>query len=64
MNLIEGIHSEQERVRELLEIYRHLATGGLAGVMLRQALKESEDALASGDVVRQLKAYNALKNCE
>lgn len=64
MNLIEGIQSEQERVRELLTLYQEIPTGAFGAAMLTQAIKESEDALASGDVVRQLRAYEALKNCE
>lgn len=56
---------EQERVRGLLELYRSIGPAGSFGaLMIEGALKEAEEAMASGDVVRIISAYAALKGCE
>lgn len=65
MNLIEGIQAECDRVRELLPRYEEIGPVGVFGLtMLRADIIEGEAAIASGDVVRMLKAFKALQGCE
>lgn len=65
MNLIEGIQTQCERVREILPYYEEIGPAGMFGVaMLKAAIKEGEAAIASGDVVRMLAAYKDLEGCE
>lgn len=64
-NLVEGIQEQCNRVREILPHYDALGPVGVFGAtMLRHAIKEGEAAIASGDVVRMVKAYAALESCE
>lgn len=64
-NLAEAFPAEQERVRELLVEYEKIGPSGAFGaMMLRQVLKEADAASMSGDVVRMLRAYEAMKECE
>lgn len=65
MNLIEGIQKECNRVRKIIPHYDDLGPVGLFGAtMLRAAVKEGEEAIASGDVVRMVSAIRALQDCE
>ena len=63
---MDGLISEMNRVRELITEYESLPknAGAFGVIMLRQAIKNAEDSLISGDVVEQLQAYRSLKNCE
>lgn len=64
-SLAEVFPAEQERVRELLKDYEDIGPSGAFGAaMIRQVLKEADAAAISGDVVRQLRAYEALKGCQ
>lgn len=65
-NLVEGIQAQCNRVRdELLPVYDSLGpVGAFGALMLREAVKEGEAAIASNDVVRMVKAYQSLKSCE
>ena len=65
MNLVEGIQEEMKRCRELREIYDDIGPAGAFGKMvIDQSLDEAEAALASGDVVRMLRAHADLKQRE
>ena len=65
MNLIEGIQDQCNRCRELAEIYEGLGLVGEFGrANIEADIKEGEDAIASGDTVRMLKAYKSLEGCE
>lgn len=64
MNLVEGIQAEMNRCRELADEYRAIPTGQFGLAMILADIREGEAALASGDVIRMLKAYDALQNCE
>ena len=61
----EEFPKEQARVRELLAEYRKLPpqSGWFGVAMLEATLKEADEAAISGDVVRILRAYEALKGC-
>jgi hypothetical protein len=62
----EEIVKEMARVRdELLPVYVELGPAGAFGaMMLRSALDRAAAALASGDVVAIIRAYEELKGCE
>ena len=64
MNLIEGIQSQQNRVRELLTQYEAIGPAGVFGsMMLKQAIQHGDASVASGDVVDMLAAYKELEGC-
>ena len=65
MSLGEALPKEQARVRELLCEYVKLGPAGTFGaVMLRAALLEADESAMSGDLVRMIRAYEALKECQ
>jgi hypothetical protein len=56
---------QQARVREVLGHYREIGPAGQFGAAMIEAdLREADEAWASGDIVRILRAYQALKECE
>ena len=63
-NLAEELPKEQQRVRELLEVYNTIPTGAFGAMMIRQALDRAEQAASSGDVVAMLRSYEELKGCQ
>ncbi len=67
--LAEDYPRMQERVRELLEQYietskmpRVNCSFAIAGI--KATLREADEAAMSGDVVRMLRAYNEMKECQ
>lgn len=59
---------QQERCRELLDQYAECAkmpnvNVGFAVAHIKAVLKESDEAAISGDVVRMLRVYEAMKGC-
>lgn len=63
MSLIAGIQEEMNRNRELLQQHQQIGQSGLfASTMLKDKIKEAEEAIASGDVVRMLTAYKTLQD--
>jgi hypothetical protein len=64
-NVIEGIQAECNRVRELLPQYEAIGPAGRFGLLMLQAdIAEGGAAIASGDVVRMVRALDALRGCE
>lgn len=64
-NLIEGIQRQCTRLREdVLPHYDAIPTGVFAASMMRASIKMAEAAIASGDVIAMLKAYNDLEGYE
>ena len=56
---------QQARVREILGHYREIGPAGAFGaVMIEIELRAADEALASGDIVRILRAYQTLKTIE
>ena len=56
--------NEQKRVREIVAMYRDPLLGGAgepAARLMERDLQEAEQAMASGDVVRIVRAYAELK---
>lgn len=61
----EDFPREQRRVRELLDVYRSLGRNGAFGAAaLERVLTQAEEAMASGDVVKILFAYELLRGCK
>lgn len=64
-NLVEGIISECNRAREVLSYYKEIGPAGMFGAaMIEAKIREGEAALASGEVVRMMQAYQTLKDIE
>lgn len=56
---------QQARVREVLKLYQEIGPAGHFGaLMIESALRDADAALASGDIIRILQAYKALKEIE
>lgn len=64
-NLIEGLHKEMNRVRELITEYEMLPDGvGFMGASVMKAcIKQAEKAMEENDIVAELRAYEELKDC-
>jgi hypothetical protein len=61
-SLAEAFPIEQARVREVLGHYRELGPAGMFGAaFIEQDLKIADEAIASGDIVRMLKAFKTLQ---
>lgn len=60
--LADELPRQQERCRNLLKLYEEIGVAGaFAAAFIRLALREAEQAAASGDVVRMLLACEELK---
>lgn len=56
---------EQARVREVLGQYRAIGPAGSFGAaMIEATLREADAAMASGDIVRIIRAFQAMKEIE
>jgi len=66
MNIIEGLHSEMDRVREVIKDYDEVPNnaGAFASGMMKYAIKNAEDMIANGDTIGMVQAYNYLKGFE
>jgi len=60
----EELPNEQQRVRELLEVYIRIPTGAFGAAMLREALGRAERAAASGDVAAMVRSIAELRGCQ
>jgi hypothetical protein len=63
-NLAEGLEKEIQRNRELLEEYKKIPTGQFGAAMIDADIKRAVAALSSGNVIKMLQAYEAMKNNE
>ena len=63
MNLIEGLHKEMNRVRELIKEYEALpdGVGFIGSSIMKVSVSQAEKAIEDGDVVAELRAYEDLK---
>jgi hypothetical protein len=66
MNLIEGLHKEMDRVREIIKIYDDLPNnaGAFASGMMKFSIENAENLMAIGDTIGMMKALNDLKEYE
>lgn len=63
-SLAEELPKEIERCQELLGAYKEIGVNGqFAVAMIKNDIKEGVESLASGDVIRMIKAYERLKGC-
>lgn len=63
-NVAEALVDEIDRNRKLLELYKEIPTGAFGAMMIDRDIKNAVEALASGDVVKIVEAYEAIKNNE
>jgi hypothetical protein len=64
-NLMDGLIDELNRNRELLKQYEAIGPAGMFGAhFIKQAIKDGEDSIRSGDVVQMLRAYSELKDTQ
>ena len=65
-NLMEGLLSEMNRVRELITEYENLPGGAgfFGATMMKAEIKRAEYAISSNDVIAMLRSYEELKSCE
>jgi hypothetical protein len=64
-NVIEGIQEQCTRCRKLVTEYEAIGPAGLFGkTMIEADIREGEAAIASGDVVRMVKALMDLQGCK
>jgi hypothetical protein len=66
MNLIEGLHNEMDRVREIIKEYESLPknAGAFASAMMKNSIKKAEHLIAIGDAIGMMGALNDLKSYE
>lgn len=64
-SLAEALPEEMARVRVVLGHYREIGPAGMFGAaFIEQDLREADNAVMSGDVVRMLQAYQKLKEID
>lgn len=64
MNLIEGLHEQMDRARELRKVYEGIPMGFVGASFIDQDIRQAEQSIANGDVVEMLAAYKALEALE
>ncbi len=61
----EDFPKQQARVREVLKLYHEIGPSGMFGAAaIEQTLREADEAQSSGDIIRILQSYEALKTIE
>lgn len=61
----DALPKEIERCQKLLEVYASIGPAGRVGhYMIERDIAAARQAMAGGDVVAMLRAYQALKACE
>lgn len=65
-NLMQGLLSQMNRVRETIKEYEQLPGGvGMVGASLMKIdIQKAERAIATGDVVQAMVCYSALERIE
>ncbi len=61
MNMIEGLNIELTRNREVLKCYEEIPQEVFGATMIRQAIKNAEDAILDMDTVAMIRAFQELK---
>lgn len=64
MNLIDGLHEQIDRARELRKVYEDIPTGHFGTVVIDLCIKQAERSIASGDVADMMTAYKGLEDLE
>ena len=66
-NLMDGLLSEMNRVREIIKEYEHPALNGagmLAATMMKISIQNAEIAIQQDDVIKMLTCYTQLTEYE
>ena len=63
-NLMDGLLSEMNRVREIKAEYDKIPEGGIAAAMMRMSIESAEKAISNGDTIQMLACYEDLKAYE
>jgi len=63
-NLIESMHEEMDRCRELKKEYDLIPEGFIGSAIIQKTIKMAEKAIEENDVVKMLVAYEELKKVE
>jgi hypothetical protein len=63
-NIIEGIQRLCNNGRELLKEYEKIPMGFVGAGFIKVSIRNAEEAIASGDVVKMLSAYKDLEGLE
>ena len=64
MNLIEGLHEELKRNREILVMYKEIPAGVFGATMIQAAINRAEKSISDGDTVAMLVSLGELKETE
>jgi hypothetical protein len=62
--LMDTLLSEIERCSKLKVQYDGIPVGAFGAMMLQRGIDAAKEAIASGDVVKMVQMYKALKRCE
>ena len=63
-NLMDGLMSEINRVREIIKEYEHPSLNGaglLAASIMKSEIQQAEEAIKEGDAIKMIVAYRTLK---
>lgn len=65
-NLMDGIISEMNRVREIITQYKRLPgnVGGIASSLMADDIKDAEQSIKDGNVIQMMICYSKLKEWE
>ena len=64
MNLLQGLHQQMDRARDLRAGYDELESGWFASVSITEVIRAAERSIEDGDAVEMLEAYHALEALE
>lgn len=64
MNLIEGLQEEMNRVREIVTEYEAIPAGRFAAEMMKNAIKQAEETIATGDTIEMMRSLKSLQSFE
>jgi hypothetical protein len=66
-NLMDGLFSEMNRVREIIKEYEHPSLEGagiFAATLMKMSIINAENSIKENDVIKMLSAYSELKDYE
>jgi hypothetical protein len=64
MSLIEGLHEQMNRARELRKMYEEIPTGAFGIAVIDATIKQAERSIESGNIGEMMATYNALEELE
>ena len=64
MNLLEGLHKELDRAKELLKLYQEIPGGAFGASMISLRIEQAERSLKGNSIEDMAVAYNALEALE